>query len=239
MRRSISREEEVVLVKRFQAGDRAAGETLVRVHARRLAAIAAPYLRAVCDREALMQEIAIGFLDGFLRYEEGHGTRPATYATWWARAAATEHLKNDAGIIKIPDHLFSTQRRARAKEAVLLAAAEARRVLSIDTPLHGVDEEGPTVGSYLTDDAPPVDTEIADREQVEAVRRVVASVRVHLSPLEADLLDRRLLDADDERTLQEIGEHHGVSRERTRQVELVLKGKLRRAFARADFDGHP
>ncbi len=234
-------EREAELIRRYQAGDQAAGGILVQAHAALIFNYARRYFRfiAEADHDDVMQAARMGFLRGVEKFEPARGFLLSTYVQHWIRHDASRYVEDHATIVRVPVHIQQAARKARRlgvpvgevdAPGAAIAAEVAHyhfRGASLDTPVSGEDDR--TIGDFLVDTTTSPEVEVADAEQQAERKRVIAAAMRCLTPQEAEVIRRRLL-ADEPETLEEVGQDHGLSRERIRQIEVKALAKLRRAI---------
>ena len=252
-RRSVSPEQVAALEAQVLAG-RQARRRLIEANLRLVVSIARRYMNRGMALGDLIQEGNIGLLRAVEKFDYHRGFKFSTYATWWIRQAITRALADHARTIRIPVHMVEhinrlirtvnrlQQELGREPSPEELAAAlelpldRVREMLSLlpqpmslETPVG--DEHDAQLADFIEDEA-AVDLERAAERLV--LRDQVRLVLDSLSGRERRVLELRYgLDGDRDRTLSEIGEALGVTRERIRQIEAKALRKLRHP-SRAD-----
>ena len=234
---------------------------LVTANLRLVVKIAYEYRRAYKNILDLVQEGNIGLMQAVKRYDPYRGVKLSSYAAWWIRAYILRFILNNWRLVKLGTtqaqrKLFFNLRKKRAELVGLgIDPSDAEVAKALDVPESDVREmEVRLSASEKSLDAPVGDAEGRSIARVDMVPSMsegpeslmaggelqallkdrLASFRGTLAGHDKDLaiFDERLV-ADDPLTLQELGDRFGISRERVRQLEQRLTGRLRE-FLRAE-----
>ena len=255
-------EQEYMLAKRFQEhGDPDAAAQLVTSHLRLVAKIAMGYRGYGLPVSELISEGNIGLMQGVKKFEPDRGFRLATYAMWWIRASIQEFILRSWSLVKMgttaaQKKLFFNLRRMKSKLdafedgdltpenlrkiATDLGVTEAevtsmnrRMAMGGDTSLNvSMREDGEGQWQdWLVDDAPLQDKVVADAQEADVRHDMLMDALGDLNEREQHILTERRL-TDDPKTLEELSQVYGVSRERVRQIEVRAFEKLQKAMMR-------
>jgi len=107
----LTREQEVSLAKRIEAGDLDAKRIMIESNLRLAVSIARKYSQYGSNLEDLIQESNIGLIKAVEKFDWRRGFKFSTYACWWIKQAVVRHLTNDSSILKIPAHTLSNARK--------------------------------------------------------------------------------------------------------------------------------
>ena len=207
-RTQLTREQEYELSRLAKKGDESARRILAESNLAFVVAVAKKYAHRGNRLDDLIQEGNVGLMKAIEHFDSKKNVRFATYAVWWIRAYITRYLKDNRSQVR---------------------GGEGERPVMADFSLDAtLDEDGETTFlDRLENHELPADTQLASRQQDAEVQQALAKVKKRIGDLGWDILQERLTQ-DKPRTLEELGQRWGVSRERVRQVELKTKQFLER-----------
>jgi len=246
-------EEHVLAVHYAKTQDVAAAARLVTANLRLVVKIAYEYRRAYRNMMDLVQEGNIGLMQAVKRYDPYRGVKLSSYAAWWIRAYMLRYILNNWRMVKIGTtqaqrKLFFNLNKEKARlsamgiepshaEIAKSLHVEEREVVemdrrlaagdaSLDAPVGDSDGRSTSRLELLPGSDAGPDSATESAELGAALAHHLAEFRKTLQGKELIIFDRRV-DTDEPKTLQELGDEFGISRERVRQLEARMMGRLR------------
>jgi RNA polymerase primary sigma factor len=257
----LNHEQEIEIAKRIHSGDEDAVREMVESNLRFVVAYAKRYRNPNVPFLDLIHEGNLGLIQAAKKYDpskEGQDVKFITYAVWWIRQAILHALAEHAGSFRLPQKQANTlyrmerirsllaERFGRAPtdkelseelgvsiDDVRVLTRASRSSLSLNEP---VDSEGDSeLGDLLEQTGLPDTDELLLRE---SFARALRDALAELPARERKVLELRFgLEDDMPKTLREIGEVMGLSRERVRQIESRALNKLRRSHQKHSLQG--
>jgi RNA polymerase primary sigma factor len=247
--------EEIELAARIKKGDKKAREQMIKANLRLVVKIARDYEGIGLPLLDLISEGNIGLMKAVERFDPSKGGKLSTYGSWWIKQSIKRALANQSKTIRLPVHLvdkISKMRRVAMQlqeefgreptdeelgeelgiptSRVTQMRLAAIRPASLDAPIG--DEDSNNFSEVVQDEN--ADTPYEQLED-KTVTGMLQEMVTKLDPREATILRFRFgLDGGSEKTLEEVGEKFGVTRERVRQIQNIALRKLRRMIEKIE-----
>ncbi len=248
-------EEENKLAARIKRGDKKAREQMIKANLRLVVKIAREYEDYGMPLLDLINEGNMGLMKAVERFDPTKGAKLSTYSAWWIKQAIKRALANQSKTIRLPIHVVDKlfhMRKASVKlqeefgreptdeelgEELGMSARKvaqfrtaAIRPASLEAPLG--DDDTSRIADVVRDESASTPYEqLEGKTNVELMQDLVKTLPVR----EAEILRYRFgLDGDSEKTLEEVGEKFGVTRERIRQIQNIALARLRKEIEKLE-----
>ncbi|MBN2663387.1 MAG: sigma-70 family RNA polymerase sigma factor [Bacteroidales bacterium] len=243
----ITVEEEVELARRIKQGDQLALEKLVKANLRFVVSVAKQYQNQGLTLSDLINEGNLGLIRAAEKFDETRGFKFISYAVWWIRQSILQALAEQSRIVRLPLNQvgsinkmnktlakFEQQHNRQptdtelaeildvSEEKLLQSRRNATRHRSIDAPVTD-DDSGSLADLIENSDAPRADAELMKESLSTEIERALTT----LTKREADVIRYFFGINAPEMTLEEIGTHVGLTRERVRQIREKAIRRLR------------
>jgi RNA polymerase primary sigma factor len=253
--RLLTPEEEIQLAARIKKGDKKAREQMIKANLRLVVKIARDYEGIGLPLLDLISEGNIGLMKAVERFDPAKGGKLSTYGSWWIKQSIKRALANQSKTIRLPVHLvdkISKMRRTAmhlqeelgreptdeelGEELGITASRVAQmrmaaiRPASLDAPIG--DEDSNNFAEVVQDEAASTPYQhLEDKTVTKMLQEMVKT----LDHREATILRARFgLDGGPQKTLEEVGEKFGVTRERVRQIQNIALKKLRKMIEKLE-----
>ena len=240
----------------FETKNRRAADKLIKSHLRLVVKVALGYRGYGLPISEIIQEGNIGLMQAVARFDPTKGFRLSTYAMWWIKASIQEYILHSWSLVKIgttaaQKKLFFNLRKLRnrlrevndenmSEESINFIAKELNvkpeEVMQMEQRMMGSDQSlnafiSNDVGSewvdWLTEEGPSQEETYAEMEVFEIRHKTLAEAMEELDERERAILQARHL-SEDTKTLEDLSQEYGISRERVRQLEVRAFNKVKK-----------
>ena len=251
----LTREEEIKLAGAIKQGDPKAVQEMVRRNLKYVVTVANKYRGFGMSLQDLIEEGNTGLIQAAKRFDVSRNVKFITYAVWWIKQAIMHSLAEQSGTVKLPVKQAGKVTRFNKKSQEMCQDMEReptqsevakslgynddeinsimrayRTHLSLDTPLKN-DEHTPYLDLLENENLIPYDDQIMRESLSEKVDQMLED----LSEREATILKMRFGFSGEVKTLEEVGQEIGLSRERVRQIEKRAKDRLKSKLQNEDW----
>ena len=251
----LTREEEIKLAGAIKQGDIKAVQEMVRRNLKYVVTVANKYRGFGMSLQDLIEEGNTGLIQAAKRFDVSRNVKFITYAVWWIKQAIIHSLAEQSGTVKLPVKQAGKVTRFNKKSQEMCQDMEReptqsevakslgynddeinsimrayRTHLSLDTPLKN-DEHTPYLDLLENENLIPYDDQIMRESLSEKVDQMLED----LSEREATILKMRFGFSGEVKTLEEVGQEIGLSRERVRQIEKRAKERLKSKLQNEDW----
>ena len=247
--------EEIALAERVQRGDKEAREQMIKANLRLVVKIARDYEGLGLPLLDLISEGNIGLMKGVERFQPTKGAKLSTYVAWWIKQSIKRALANQSKTIRLPIHV--THKVAHIRKSAMKLRETLDREATDEELANDLDLSPRRVRQYRdasralvcldspisADDSTPISETVADENGAAPFDELVKNndnnllheALATLDARESKILAMRFgLNDGTQKTLEEVAEHFGITRERIRQIQEQALEKMRQRIEQRD-----
>lgn len=248
-------EEKVMTLNLYESGDLETAKRLVEANLRLVVKIAMEYRYAYGNLMDLIQEGNIGLMKAVSKFNPNKGAKLSYYASWWIRSYILKFILDNFRLIKIgttreqkklfynllreKDRLMSmgiqpevkllSENLGVSEKSVTLMdnrLSQSGAEVSLDKPQYDDEGHSKSLSDFLASSTQPLDEQLGDMQALNLLKKHLLDFLRTLKDRDRDIFEKRLI-AEIPLSLQSIADEYGVSRERIRQIEERLIGRLK------------
>lgn len=258
--KSLTAQEEANLGRRARAGDKKAADALIMANLKLVSALARRFDQGLATQD-LYQEGCIGLMNAVNHFDPNRGNRFSTYAAWWIRESINRAISNKSRVIRLPVHLnelMTKIRRVRSQltlrmgkqptiqqiafemgekpEKIRAAISHSKSCLSLDQPATLTDDDKLTIGDTIVDED---SANVTVNLETKYLRERVAQILEGLTEKEKRVVQMRFgIGMEQERSLREISNELGLTRDQVGKISYIAMRKLRKSMKEDEFTGY-
>lgn len=258
--KSLTAQEEANLGRRARAGDKKAADALIMANLKLVSALARRFDQGLATQD-LYQEGCIGLMNAVNHFDPNRGNRFSTYAAWWIRESINRAISNKSRVIRLPVHLNELMTKIRRvhsqltlrmgkqptiqqiafemgekPEKIRAAISHSKSCLSLDQPATLTDDDKLTIGDTIVDED---SANVTVNLETKYLRERVAQILEGLTEKEKRVVQMRFgIGMEQERSLREISNELGLTRDQVGKISYIAMRKLRKSMKEDEFTGY-
>lgn len=234
----LGKEEENELVDRVKKGDESAIKRLIEGNLKFVITVAKKYKNNGLSLSDLINEGNMGLIEAAKRFNPDMGYRFISYAVWWIRQSIMQSLNDNSRTIRYPNSLINKVNKVKKELNIsdISELEEYENEIGVELPTcvfydDAVDEDDNEYSDFnIEDEEEEIKVKESAKEDNNDMRTELQKTMEILDQRERDIIEKYYgINRDDEttKTLEELGEEHGLTKERVRQLKKMAMRKLR------------